>query len=70
MATSASHVNFVIYGGTGDLAHRKLLPALFSAFVHSELPDDFVMVGAARESLDDNAFRVRVEASADDVEQG
>lgn len=63
MATSASHVNFVIYGGTGDLAHRKLLPALFSAFVHSELPADFVIVGAARESLDDNAFRARVEAS-------
>jgi glucose-6-phosphate 1-dehydrogenase len=63
MATTAAHVNFVIYGGTGDLAHRKLLPALFTAFVHGELPRDFLIVGAARESLDDNAFRLRVEAS-------
>ena len=63
MALPATPANFVIYGGTGDLAHRKLLPALFTAFVHGELPRDFVIVGAARESLDDAGFRARVEGS-------
>ena len=54
---------FVLFGGTGDLAKRKIIPALFSAFLNGRLDADFRLYGAAREAIDDDEFRVRVAAS-------
>jgi glucose-6-phosphate 1-dehydrogenase len=54
---------FVLFGGTGDLAKRKIIPALFSAFVNGRLDASFQFIGAAREKMDDNEYRTRVEAS-------
>ena len=54
---------FVLFGGTGDLAKRKIIPALFSAFINGRLDPDFCLYGAAREAIDDDEFRVRVAAS-------
>jgi glucose-6-phosphate 1-dehydrogenase len=54
---------FVLFGGTGDLAKRKLIPALYSAFVNGRLDEHFQLFGAAREKIDDAEFRVRVQAS-------
>lgn len=51
---------FVLFGGTGDLAKRKIIPALYSAFVNGRLDKDFKFIGAAREKLTDEEFRVRV----------
>ncbi len=47
----------VIFGASGDLARRKLLPALFHLFVEGLLPGDFAVVGYARTPMDDGAFR-------------
>ncbi|NMM82136.1 glucose-6-phosphate dehydrogenase [Acidovorax sp. SRB_14] len=52
--------DLVLLGGTGDLAWRKLLPALFQAFRHGSLPADGRIVGVAREALDDAAYRAWV----------
>ena len=41
----------VIFGITGDLAERKLLPALFDLYVHNNLPDKFTIVGFSRRDL-------------------
>src|SRR3989442_15730981 len=54
---------FVLFGGTGDLAKRKIIPALYSAFVNGRLDANFSFIGAAREALDDADFRQRVAAS-------
>lgn len=54
---------FVLFGGTGDLAKRKIIPALFSAFVNGRLDASFQFIGAAREKIDDAEYRSRVEAS-------
>ncbi|MDY7536787.1 glucose-6-phosphate dehydrogenase [Undibacterium sp. RTI2.1] len=54
---------FVLFGGTGDLAKRKIIPALYSAFVNGRLDADFKFIGAAREVLTDEEFRARVAAS-------
>lgn len=51
---------FVLFGGTGDLAKRKIIPALYSAFVNGRLDDDFKFIGAAREGLKDDEYRSRV----------
>ncbi len=40
---------FVIFGITGDLAKRKLLPALYSLFASDHLPEDFRVVGVSRQ---------------------
>lgn len=46
----------VIFGATGDLAHNKLIPALFSLYKHHQLPEDFFIFGFARRDLTDTAF--------------
>lgn len=53
----------VIFGATGDLAFRKLLPALFNLFVSGILPDDFVILGCGRTGLGDEEFRARVKTA-------
>jgi len=51
---------FVLFGGTGDLAKRKIIPALYSAFVNGRLDSNFKFIGAARENLQDEEYRQRV----------
>lgn len=46
----------VIFGASGDLAHRKLLPALFQVFRDGLLPDCFRIMGFARTEMDRDAF--------------
>jgi glucose-6-phosphate 1-dehydrogenase len=47
----------VIFGGAGDLTHRKLLPALYSLHFDRLLPDRFAVIGVGRKALDDRAYR-------------
>ena len=50
----------VIFGASGDLTYRKLVPSLHSLACAGLLPDDFVIVGVARSDLTDDAFRQRM----------
>lgn len=47
----------VIFGATGDLTHRKLLPALYNLALEHPLPAGFSVVGFARRPLTDEQFR-------------
>ncbi len=47
----------VIFGGGGDLARRKLLPAIYNKALDGELPANFAVVGVAIENMDDTEFR-------------
>ena len=47
----------VIFGGTGDLARRKLLPALFQLACKGRLPEGLRIIGFARGDYSDNTFR-------------
>jgi glucose-6-phosphate 1-dehydrogenase len=47
----------VIFGASGDLTHRKLMPALYSLMLRRLLPPRFAIVGVARSEADDEAFR-------------
>jgi glucose-6-phosphate 1-dehydrogenase len=49
--------SLVIFGGAGDLARRKLLPALYNLHVDGHLPSAFAIVGAARTDLNDETYR-------------
>ena len=47
----------VIFGASGDLTHRKLLPALYHLFHEELLPASFGIVGYARTEMSDDRFR-------------
>jgi glucose-6-phosphate 1-dehydrogenase len=50
----------VLFGGSGDLAHRKLLPALYNLALQRLLPASFAVVGAARTPMSIGAFRAEL----------
>ena len=49
--------DLVIFGGTGDLARRKILPGLFRRFLAGQMPDEAQVIGAARGDMDDAGYR-------------
>jgi len=53
----AEPVTIVIFGGAGDLAHRKLLPALYNLSVDGLLPPRTAIVGVGRKALSDDDYR-------------
>src|SRR5580765_944983 len=56
----------VIFGASGDLAHRKLLPALYSLTRDRLLPARFAIVGFARRAVSDDTFREEMRAACDE----
>ncbi len=48
--------DIVIFGGTGDLSRRKLLPALFHRFLDGQIADTARIIGAARSKMDQEGF--------------
>ncbi|MBG9655183.1 glucose-6-phosphate dehydrogenase [Bacillus firmus] len=54
-------MTFVLFGATGDLAKRKIFPALFNLFLDQKLPDPISIIGAGRGNLSDGAFQDHVE---------
>ena len=50
----------VLFGATGDLARRKLIPGLFHLEQVGMMPDDYRIVGASLDELDDEGFRDHV----------
>lgn len=49
--------DLIVFGGTGDLARRKLLPALFHRFMAGQVPEDALIIGAARGKMTRKAFQ-------------
>ncbi|WP_025057416.1 glucose-6-phosphate dehydrogenase [Sulfitobacter noctilucicola] len=52
--------DLVIFGGTGDLARRKILPGLFRRFIAGQMPANARIIGAARSDMDSAGFRAMV----------
>ena len=55
----------VIFGAGGDLAWRKLVPALYSLFIDHWLPDHFAIIGLDLKQLSDDEFRQHLRAGVD-----
>ena len=56
--------SIVIFGASGDLAHRKLLPALFNLYRKKRIPENFQIIGFATRPWDDQQFRSEMEGAA------
>lgn len=50
----------IIFGASGDLTKRKLIPALYTLYKQKMLPERFAVLGASRSTLTDEDFRHRV----------
>ena len=55
----------VVFGATGDLAQRMLLPSLYNLDTDGLLDDELRIYGAARSKLDQSGFRDQVAAALD-----
>ena len=58
--------DLVIFGGTGDLARRKILPGLYRRFLAGQMTGDSRIIGAARGELSDDDFRKMVAEAIDE----
>ncbi|MFC3882336.1 glucose-6-phosphate dehydrogenase [Bacillus songklensis] len=56
-------MTFVLFGATGDLAKRKIYPALFNLHLNQKLPDSFSVIGIGIEELSDGEYQTRVKES-------
>lgn len=50
----------VIFGASGDLTRRKLIPSLYQLFIAGQLPEHFAVLGVSRSPMSDDDFRDRL----------
>ena len=55
--TPAAPCGMVVFGGSGDLARRKLIKSLFELYKRQLLPDQFFFLGCGRKNLSDDDYR-------------
>lgn len=58
--------DLVVFGATGDLARRKLIPALYHRLHDGQMPDGARIIGAARGEMDTDGYRRMAEAALDE----
>src|SRR3712207_56288 len=56
----ADPCSFVVFGATGDLTRRLLVPALYNLAATDLLPESFALVGVGRTELTNEAFRANL----------
>ena len=54
----------VVFGATGDLAHRKVFPALYQLWRTNLLPHEWMLVAVGRRPYDDETFRAEIRAKS------
>jgi glucose-6-phosphate 1-dehydrogenase len=62
----ADPCTLIIFGASGDLARRKLLPGLYNLAVDGVLPEKFAVIGWGRTQMDDEAFRAMARQGVDE----
>jgi glucose-6-phosphate 1-dehydrogenase len=59
---------FVIFGASGDLTRRKLLPAIYNLAESKLLPETFGVLGVARQPIEEHAFRAQIRQAVEQAE--
>ena len=59
----------VIFGASGDLTHRKLIPAFYHLYANGLLPEDFAILGVSRTAYSDQDFREKLKFSLTETEK-
>lgn len=58
--------SIIIFGASGDLTKRKLIPSLFDLFVVGLMPEKFSIIGASRTKYSDDEFRSKMKEALDE----
>ena len=61
IAKGVGPFDLVVFGGTGDLAHRKLMPALFAREADGALPEDGHIIATGRHEMSDKKYAASLE---------
>jgi glucose-6-phosphate 1-dehydrogenase len=61
--------SIVIFGASGDLTYRKLIPALYHLFADKQLPTSFAILGVSRTEYSDNSYREKLKRSLQELEK-
>lgn len=56
-----SNQALVIFGASGDLTYRKLIPAVFDLYMNKSLPEGYAVLGVSRSTFSDKEFRTKME---------
>jgi glucose-6-phosphate 1-dehydrogenase len=62
--------DLVIFGATGDLARRKILPGLYRRYLAGQVPADSRIIGAARSAMDRAGFQALVREAIEEFVAG
>ncbi len=62
MRDTSNHL-IVIFGASGDLTRRKLIPALFNILKQNLMPENFAILGVGRTEMNDGSFRDEMKAA-------
>ena len=54
-------LTLTIFGGTGDLTYRKLLPAMYNLFIKNQLPEAFLITPIGRRDYTDTDYQGIIE---------
>ena len=68
MSSAADGCVLVIFGASGDLTRRKLLPAVYNLIESGHLPGGFAILGVARPAIDEAAYRAQMRERVADIE--
>ncbi|CAH0536451.1 glucose-6-phosphate dehydrogenase [Vibrio marisflavi] len=61
--------SIVIFGASGDLTYRKLIPALYHLYASNQLPKSFAILGVSRTEYSDQSYRDKLKQSLLEMEQ-
>lgn len=67
--SQANQALFIIFGATGDLAHRKLYPALYRLYTKGFLDEHFAVIGTARREWSDDYYQDVVKDAIEDIKE-
>ncbi|MCB9059687.1 MAG: glucose-6-phosphate dehydrogenase [Calditrichae bacterium] len=68
MTTNDNHI-YVIFGASGDLTKRKLVPAIYSLFVQKLLPEKFILLGSSRTHFSSDEFRDKMKSAIEEFKE-
>ncbi|MFA5463443.1 MAG: glucose-6-phosphate dehydrogenase [Dysgonamonadaceae bacterium] len=64
-STKTKSTIFFIFGGTGDLTKRKIIPALYNLFLDRWMPKNFVIIGVSLDEMDDKKYKAELMSAVD-----
>ena len=67
--TTAEPCTVVLFGASGDLAKRKVIPAMFDLAQHDSLGERYAIVGFARTPMTDDSFRATIGEAAKTISE-